>query len=215
MGQKVNPISLRLGINRTWNTLCYFKKSVDYVDSLRREVKICDEIYKKLSNAGISKVLIERPSKKIILNVHVQKPGIVIGKKGVDIAKIKSTIEQITDLPASSVFVNVVEVKRPDLDAALVADGIVYQLEKRASYKKVIKKTLKSVMKMGARGVKICVAGRLGGAEIARTEWEKDGRVPLHTLRAEIDYARSEAHTTYGLIGVKVWIYKGEKKYVI
>ncbi len=208
MGQKVNPISLRIGINKTWDSLWYAGKK-DYALKLHEDLKIKEFIHKKLAGASVSKVRIERLAKKIRIMIHTAKPGVVIGKKGADIANIKVFAEKAT---GSDVAVNVVEIRRAETDASLMADNIAKQIENRVSFKKAMKKSIQSAMKMGAGGVRVNVSGRLGGAEIARMEWYREGRVPLHTLRADIDYGTCAAHTTYGVIGIKVWVYHQEKK---
>lgn len=210
MGQKVNPIGLRIGIKnekgemRKASSEWCAPKSL-YARYLHEDLKIRKFIEKDLQQAGISDVIIERPAGKMKVSIHTARPGVVIGKKGSDIEKIKHNISKFTD---SEVSLNIVEVRKPELDAALSAQSVAMQLEKRVSFRKAMKKVIQSSMKMGAIGIKVAVSGRLGGAEIARTEWYREGRVPLHTLKADIDYATAEAHTTYGVIGVKVWIYR-------
>ena len=206
MGQKVNPIGFRLGVNRSWDSIWYAKKN-DYGNFLIEDYKIRQYIRKNIINAGVSEIIIERPSKKCTVSIHTSRPGFVIGKKGADIEKIKSKISKITD---SEVFVNIKEIKKPELNAYLVAENIAQQLVKRIAYRRAMKRAMQSTMRLGAKGIKVCVSGRLAGNEIARTEWLREGSVPLHTLRANLDYSESEALTTYGIIGVKVWIYKGE-----
>ena len=206
MGQKVNPNSFRLGIVSTWDSSWYSTK--DYAKKLHEDIKIRKLIFDKLSYAGVSKVCVERPANKIIINIHSSRPGVVIGKKGADVAKIKEFISKIT---SSEVVVNITEVRKAETEPLLVAKTVAEQLEKRVSFRKAVKRAISNAMKMGAKGIKISVSGRLGGAEIARTEWYKEGRVPLHTLRAIVKYDMAEAHTIYGLIGVKVWVYKGDK----
>ena len=206
MGQKVNPVGFRLGINRSWDSIWYAKKN-DYSKFLIEDYKIRQYIRKNIINSGVSEIIIERSSKKCSVSIHTSRPGFVIGKKGADIEKIKSKISKITD---SEVFVNIKEIKKPELNAYLVAENIAQQLVKRISYRRAMKRAMQSTMRLGAKGVKVCVSGRLAGNEIARTEWLREGSVPLHTLRANLDYSESEALTTYGIIGVKVWIYKGE-----
>lgn len=205
MGQKVNPIGLRLKVNRTWNSVWY--ASGDYAEKLHQDLKIRSIVKKSLSNAGISNITIERPAKKLRVVIHAARPGMIIGRKGSDIDVLKKQIEKLTNAETS---INIVEVRKPEIDSKIVADSISQQLEKRIAFRKAAKRAVQSAMRMGAKGIRVNVAGRLGGAEIARTEWYREGRVPLHTLRAEIDYATSEASTTYGVIGVKVWIYKGD-----
>ena len=206
MGQKVNPFGLRLGINRTWDSKWYADDK--YSIFLENDLKIRKYIEQELKKAGLSKVIIERSSKKIIIAIHAARPGIIIGKKGSDIEKLK---KQLSKLTGSEVNLNIVETKKPELDAKVVADNVAMQIENRAATKRVMKRAVQSALKLGAQGIRVCVAGRIGGAEIARVEWFKEGRVPLHTLRANIDYATSTAKTTYGTCGVKVWLYKGEK----
>ena len=206
MGQKINPIGFRLGINRSWDSIWYAKKN-DYSKFLIEDYKIRQYIRKNIVNSGVSEIIIERSSKKCSVSIHTSRPGFVIGKKGADIAKIKSKISKITD---SEVYVNIKEIKKPELNAYLVAENIAQQLVKRISYRRAMKRAMQSTMRLGAKGIKVCVSGRLAGNEIARTEWLREGSVPLHTLRANLDYSESEALTTYGIIGVKVWIYKGE-----
>ena len=206
MGQKVNPIGFRLGINRSWDSIWYAKKN-DYSKFLIEDYKIRQYIRKNIINAGVSEIIIERSPKKCSVSIHTSRPGFVIGKKGSDIEKIKNKISKITD---SEVYVNIKEIKKPELNAYLVAENIAQQLVKRIAYRRAMKRAMQSTMRLGAKGIKVCVSGRLAGNEIARTEWLREGSVPLHTLRANLDYSESEALTTYGIIGVKVWIYKGE-----
>ena len=206
MGQKVNPIGFRLGINRSWDSIWYAKKN-NYSKFLIEDYKIRQYIRKNIINAGVSEIIIERSSKKCSVSIHTSRPGFVIGKKGADIEKIKSKISKITD---SEVFVNIKEIKKPELNAYLVAENIAQQLVKRIAYRRAMKRAMQSTMRLGAKGIKVCVSGRLAGNEIARSEWLREGSIPLHTLRANLDYSESEALTTYGIIGVKVWIYKGE-----
>jgi len=207
MGQKVNPISFRVGVIRTWDSIWYAGK--DYATKLHQDLKIKDMVNKTLSNAGISKIVIERPAKKLRVIIHAARPGMVIGKKGSDIEKLKQQVEKISGAETS---INIVEVKKPEVDSKLVATNIAQQLEKRISFRKATKRAIQTAMRMGAKGIRVNVSGRLGGAEIARMEWYREGRVPLHTLRANIDYGTAEALTTYGIIGIKVWIFKGEIK---
>lgn len=204
MGQKVNPVGFRLLNNKQWESVWYDNKN--YAEKLINDIKIRNFIKKNYSHCGIGSVVIERPADKIILVIKTSKPGVLIGKKGLDIEKINKSIEKIA---GSKVEVKIVEIDKPDVNSSLVAQNIARQLENRAAFKKVMKKAMQSALKFGALGIKVSVAGRLGGAEIARTEWYKEGSVPLHTLRCNIDYATAEANTTYGVIGVKVWIYKG------
>jgi len=206
MGQKVNPSGLRLGINRTWDSNWYSEDK--YGAFLEIDLKIRKYIESELKKAGLSRVVIERSSKKIIIAIHASRPGIIIGKKGSDIEKLRKELSKLT---GSEINLNIVETKKPELDAKVVADNIAMQLENRAATKRVMKRAVQSALKLGAQGIRVCVGGRICGAEIARVEWFKEGRVPLHTLRANIDYATSTAKTTYGTCGVKVWLYKGEK----
>ena len=206
MGQKVNPVGFRLGINRSWDSIWYAKKN-DYSKFLIEDYKIRQYIRKNIINSGVSEIIIERSSKKCSVSIHTSRPGFVIGKKGSDIEKIKNKISKITD---SEVYVNIKEIKKPELNAYLVAENIAQQLVKRIAYRRAMKRAMQSTMRLGAKGIKVCVSGRLAGNEIARTEWLREGSIPLHTLRANLDYSESEALTTYGIIGVKVWIYKGE-----
>ena len=206
MGQKVNPIGLRLGINRSWESIWYAKKN-QYGKLLIEDHKIREYIRKNIVNSGVSQVVIERTSKKCIVSIHTSRPGFVIGKKGSDIEKIKKKLGKII---ANEVSLNIKEIKKPELNAFLVAENIAQQLVKRISYRRAMKRAMQSALRLGAKGIRVCLAGRLAGNEIARTEWLREGSVPLHTFRADVDYAEAEALTTYGLIGVKVWIYKGE-----
>jgi small subunit ribosomal protein S3 len=205
MGQKVNPISLRLGITRTWESVWFAGK--DYAKKLQQDLSIRKEVKKSLSSAGISRIVIERPAKKVKIIIHAARPGMVIGKKGSDIEKLKQSIEKLT---ATEALINIVEVKKPEIDSTLIAESVAQQLEKRISFRKAVKRAVQTAMRMGAKGIRVNVSGRLGGAEIARMEWYREGRVPLHTLRADIQYGTAEALTTYGIIGVKVWVYKGD-----
>ena len=206
MGQKVHPIGFRLGINRSWDSIWFAKKG-DYGKYLIEDYKIRQFIKKNIKNAGVSEVVIERSSKKCTVSIHTSRPGFVIGKKGSDIEKIKNKISKITK---DEVSVNIKEIKKPELNAYLVSENIAQQLEKRVAYRRAMKRAMQATMRLGAKGIKVCVSGRLAGNDIARSEWLREGSIPLHTLRANLDYAESEALTTYGMIGVKVWIYKGE-----
>ena len=206
MGQKVNPLGVRLGINRTWDSNWYAEDK--YSVFLENDLKIRKYIESNLKKAGLSKVIIERSSKKIIIAIHASRPGIIIGKKGSDIEKLR---KELSKLSGSEINLNIVETKKPELDAKVVADNIAMQLENRAATKRVLKRAVQSALKLGAQGIRVSVGGRINGSEIARVEWFKEGRIPLHTLRAHIDYATSTAKTTYGTCGVKVWLYKGEK----
>ena len=206
MGQKVNPIGLRIGINRGWDSI-WFAKKREYGKLLIEDYKIREHIKKNVVNSGVSQVIIERTSKKCIVSIYTSRPGFVIGKKGSDIEKIKKNLSKIS---STEVSLNIKEVKKPELNSFLVAENIAQQLVKRISYRKAMKRAMQSALRLGAKGIRICVGGRLAGNEIARTEWLREGSVPLHTFRANVDYAEAEALTTYGIIGVKVWIYKGE-----
>ncbi len=205
MGQKVNPIGFRIGMNRTWDSRWFAKK--DYTKKLHEDVKIKKYLTVKLKEASLSKVIIERSANKVRVTIHTAKPGVIIGKKGADIEDIKKQLSQFTK---DEIALNIVEVRKPEVDAAIIAQGVAQQLERRVSYKKAMKRAMQSAMRMGAEGIRINVSGRLNGSEIARMEWYREGRVPLHTLRADVDYARAIAQTTYGVLGVKVWVYKGE-----
>ena len=206
MGQKVNPVGLRLGINRGWDSVWYAKKK-DFGNYLIEDFKIREYIKKNVINSGVSKVMIERTSKKCFVTIYTSRPGFVIGKKGSDIEKIKGKLSRLS---ANEIVLNIKEVKKPDLDAQILAEGVAQQLERRVMFRRAMKRTVQSALRQSAKGVRIEVSGRLNGAEIARTEWYREGRVPLHTLRADVDYGTAEALTTYGIIGVKVWVYKGE-----
>jgi len=206
MGQKVNPIGLRLGITRGWDSV-WFSKKRDYGKFLIEDYKIREYVKKNVINSGVSNVLIERTSKKCIVSIYTSRPGFVIGKKGSDIDKIK---KQLAKISSTEVSLNIKEVKKPELNAYLVAENIAQQLVKRIAFRKAMKRAMQSALRLGAKGIRVCLAGRLAGNEIARTEWSREGSVPLHTFRADVDYAEAEALTTYGIIGVKVWIYKGE-----
>ena len=205
MGQKVNPIGIRLKINRTWDSV-WFAKKQKYGTFLIEDFKIRKYINSAIKNSGVSKIQIERPSKKCVVTIFTSRPGFVIGKKGSDIEKIKLNISKIT---SDEVSVNIKEIRKPELDSFLVAENIAQQLEKRVAYRRAMKRAMSSALRLGAKGIKVTVSGRLGGNEIARTEWLREGSIPLHTLRADVDYAEAEALTTYGIIGIKVWIYKG------
>lgn len=205
MGQKVNAIGLRLGITKTWDSRWYADAA--YADKLHEDLKIEKHLKKTMESAGISKIIIERPNKKLHITIHTARPGVVIGKKGADIDKIKKDLSRFS---ADEVSLNIVPVPKPELDGKLIAESICQQLEKRASFRRAMKRAVQSAMRQGAQGIRINCSGRLGGAEIARMEWYREGRVPLHTLRGDIDYATAEALTAYGIIGVKVWVFKGE-----
>jgi small subunit ribosomal protein S3 len=206
MGHKVHPIGIRLGIARDWNSKWYATKK-DFADYLVADIKVRDMLRAKLAQAGVSRIQIERPAKTARVTIHTARPGVVIGKKGEDIEKLRAEVSALMGVPA---HVNVVEIRKPETDAQLVAESIAQQLERRIMFRRAMKRSVQNAMRLGALGIKINVAGRLNGAEIARTEWYREGRVPLHTLRADIDYGFAEAKTTYGIIGIKTWIYKGE-----
>ena len=205
MGQKVNPYGIRLGINKTWSSR-WFSKS-EYTKLLHQDLRIKNYVEKKLKNASISKINIERAAKKLRISIYSSRPGIIIGKKGADIETLKNDLSKMSNL---EVFLDIKEVRKPEVEAKLVAENIASQLEKRISFRRAMKKAVQSAMRLGAKGVKVVCSGRLGGAEIARTEKYHEGSVPLHTLRGDIDYATAEAETTYGICGIKVWINKGE-----
>lgn len=205
MGQKVNPISLRLNINRTWDSRWFAGK--DYASLLQQDLKIRQFVMDKLKAAAVSKVVIERPAKKPVITIYSARPGIIIGKKGTDLDVLKKDISKMVGV---DVAINILELRKPEADAKLAADSIAQQLERRVSFRRAMKKAVQSALKLGALGIRVNCSGRLGGAEIARVEWYREGRVPLHTLRADIDYATSTAFTTYGTCGIKVWIFKGE-----
>jgi len=206
MGQKVNPIGLRLGINRTWDSR-WFAGRQEYGRLLHEDLKIRKFLEDKLAQAGVSKIVIERPAKKARVTIHSARPGVVIGKKGADIDKLRAELAKMT---SSEVHLNIVEIRKPEIDSRLVAENIAQQLERRVAFRRAMKRAVQSAMRLGAQGIRINCAGRLGGAEIARVEWYREGRVPLHTLRADIDYGVATAKTAYGTCGVKVWVFKGE-----
>lgn len=205
MGHKINPIGFRLGINRTWDSRWYAEDN--YAEMLHEDIKIRKFLTDKLKQASVSKIIIERPAKKARVTIYSARPGVVIGKKGADIENLRREVAKLTK---ADVSLNIVEIRKPEIDAQLVSDNIAQQLERRVSTRRAVKRAVQSAMRLGAQGIRINCAGRLGGAEIARTVWYREGRVPLHTLRAEVDYATSSAHTTYGVCGIKVWIYKGD-----
>ncbi|MEA2109236.1 MAG: 30S ribosomal protein S3 [Pseudomonadota bacterium] len=205
MGQKVNPIGFRLGVVKTWSSRWYADK--EYKKFLHEDLRLKKYLKKKMHHAGISKIEIERAAKRIRINIYAARPGIIIGKKGAEIETLKKDLQKFS---SGELFININEVKRPETDAQLIAENVALQLIRRVAFRRAIKRSVGMAMKLGAKGVKVAVAGRLGGAEIARSEWYRDGRVPLHTLRADIDYGLAEAKTTYGIIGVKVWVFKGE-----
>jgi small subunit ribosomal protein S3 len=206
MGQKVNPVGLRLGVNRTWDSR-WFADGADYGRLLHEDLKIRAELKKRLYQAGVSRIIIERPHKKCRITIYAARPGVIIGKKGADIEKLRKDVAAIT---GGEVHLNIVEIRKPEADAQLIAENITSQLERRIAFRRAMKRSMQSAMRLGAKGIRINVSGRLGGAEIARMEWYKEGRVPLHTLRADMDFGFAEAKTTYGIIGVKVWVFKGE-----
>jgi len=205
MGQKVNPIGLRVGINRTWDSRWFSAK--DYAAKLLEDLQLRKFVTDKLKAAGISKVIVERAAKNTRVTVHTARPGVIIGKKGGDIEKLR---KDLSSKSGGDVSLNIVEIRKPEIDAQLVAEGIAQQLERRVSFRRAMKRAVQSALRLGAKGIRVNVSGRLAGADIARMEWYREGRVPLHTLRADLDYGVAEASTTYGIIGVKVWIYKGD-----
>ncbi|MFQ6016903.1 MAG: 30S ribosomal protein S3 [Kiloniellaceae bacterium] len=205
MGQKVNPIGMRLGINRTWDSRWY--ADANYSELLHEDLRIRRYLHERLQQAGVSRIVIERPAKKARITIHTARPGVVIGKKGADIDKLRNDLQKMT---GSEVHLNIVEIRKPEIDARLVAENIASQLERRVAFRRTMKRAVQSAMRLGANGIRINCGGRLGGAEIARTEWYREGRVPLHTLRADVDYGEATARTTYGTCGVKVWVFKGE-----
>ena len=205
MGQKVNPIGMRLGINRTWDSRWYADEN--YGNLLHEDLRVRKLLTERLAQAGVSRIVIERPAKKARITIHTARPGIVIGRKGADIEKLKSDVQKMT---GSEVHLNIVEIRKPEVDARLVAENIAQQMERRVSIRRAVKRAIQSAQRLGAEGIRVNCSGRLGGAEIARLVWYREGRVPLHTLRANIDYGVATAKTSYGTCGVKVWIYKGE-----
>lgn len=206
MGHKVNPIGLRLGINRTWDSRWYAEGG-EYGTLLHQDIKIRDFLRDRLKQAGVSRVVIERPAKKPRVTVYSARPGVIIGKKGADIEKLR---QDLTKLSGQETSLNIVEIRKPEVDAQLIAENIAQQLERRIAFRRAMKRAVQSAVRLGAEGIRVNAGGRLGGAEIARTEWYREGRVPLHTLRADIDYGTAEAHTAYGICGIKVWVFKGE-----
>ncbi len=206
MGQKVHPYGFRLGFNKTWVSNWYAKKG--YSEQLLEDLTLRKHVFKTLAHAGISRVEIERSANRVRINIHTARPGIIIGKKGLEVDKLKTELKNL--MSGKQVNLNIKEVRRAELDSALIAQSIALQLERRVSFRRAMKKSVVSALRFGAKGIKIRVSGRLGGAEIARSEWYREGRVPLHTLRADIDYGTAESHTTYGIIGIKVWVYKGD-----
>ncbi len=209
MGQKVNPIGIRLGITRDWSSKWYADKR-NFPGHVETDYAIREYLKKKLAEASISLIHIERPAKKAHITIHTARPGVVIGKKGEDIEKLRIEVARLVKLPLVDVRINVAEIRKPELDAQLVAEGLAQQLERRVMFRRAMKRSVTNTMRAGAEGIKVKVGGRLNGAEIARSEWYREGRVPLHTFRAEIDYGFAEAATTYGIIGVKVWVFRGE-----
>ena len=226
MGQKVNPTGFRIGINRTWDSRWYAGKK-DFAEKLAQDVAIRKFAKTKLKEAGVARIIIERTGKKVVVTIHSAKPGVVIGKKGSDIEKIKNDLQNLVNKDNKAVYskeldrlvpskdilevvLNIVEIRKPEMDAKLVAEGIAQQIEKRIAFRRAMKRAMSSAMRLGAKGIRVNCSGRLGGTEIARMEWYREGRVPLHTLRADVQYGTAEAFTTYGLIGIKVWIYKGD-----
>lgn len=207
MGQKVNPTGMRLGITEEWTSM-WFANTQTYADYLNADLKVRKFLQNKLSGASVSRIQIDRPARNAKIAIHSARPGVIIGKKGNDIETLKREVSKIMNVP---VHITIEEIKKPELDAKLVAETVAQQLERRIMFRRAMKRAIQSTMRHGALGVKICLSGRLGGAEIARTEWTREGRVPLHTFRADIDYNTAKAVTTYGIIGVKVWIFKGEK----
>lgn len=207
MGQKIHPTGFRLGVSQNWNAKWYAERQ-DYVNKLNSDIKIREFIRSELANASVSKIYIERPAKSVNITIHTARPGVVIGKKGEDIEKLRKSLAKVAGTDA--IQLSIEEIRKPDLDAYLVAESITQQLERRVMFRRAMKRAVGNAMRGGALGVKVSISGRLNGAEIARTEWYREGQVPLHTLRADVDYGRAEASTTYGIIGVKVWIYTGE-----
>jgi small subunit ribosomal protein S3 len=205
MGQKVNPIGLRLGINRTWDSRWF--ADAGYAALLHQDLQLRKYLNERLTQAGVSRIVIERPAKKARVTIHTARPGVIIGKKGADIEKLRGDLAKMTK---GEVALNIVEIRKPEIDATLIAENIAQQLERRVAFRRAMKRAVQSAMRLGAQGIRINCGGRLGGAEIARTEWYREGRVPLHTLRADIDFGVATAKTTYGTCGVKVWIFKGE-----
>lgn len=209
MGQKVNPTGIRLGISQDWRSKWY-AEGKEYAEFLHKDLEVRAFLEKKLAAASVSRIQIERPAKSAFITIHTARPGVVIGQKGADIEKLRQTTATLMNIHPNNVKLNIEEIRKPELDAKLVAESISNQLERRIMFRRAMKRAVSNAMRLGALGIKVAVAGRLNGAEIARTEWYREGRVPLHTLRADVDYAASRANTTYGVIGVKVWIYKGE-----
>ena len=206
MGQKINPTGFRLAVNKNWSSK-WFAKTSEFPEVLKKDIDVREYLKKRLANASVGRVVIERPAKSARITIYSARPGIVIGKKGEDIEVLKRDLQKLMGLP---VHVNIEEIRKPELDAQIIADNIASQLEKRVMFRRAMKRSMQNAMRVGAKGIKIMSSGRLNGIDIARSEWYREGRVPLHTLRADVDYATSEAHTTYGVIGIKVWVYKGE-----
>ena len=206
MGQKINPTGFRLAVTKDWSSK-WFAKSNEFSTVLKQDIDVRDYLRKRLANASVGRVVIERPAKSARITIHSARPGVVIGKKGEDIEVLKRDLQALMGVP---VHVNIEEIRKPELDAQIIADGIAQQLEKRVQFRRAMKRAMQNAMRVGAKGIKIMTSGRLNGADIARSEWYREGRVPLHTLRANVDYATSEAHTTYGVLGLKVWVYTGE-----
>jgi small subunit ribosomal protein S3 len=209
MGQKVNPVGIRLGITREW-TSKWYASTKNFPSHVYTDFQVREFLKKKLSDASVSRINIERAARKVNITIHTARPGIVIGKKGEDIEKLRAQVAKMMSMPVADVRINISEIRKPELDAQLVAEGIAQQLERRVMFRRAMKRAVTNTMRIGALGIKVRVSGRLNGAEIARTEWYREGRIPLHTFRADIDYGFAEAKTTYGVIGVKVWIFKGE-----
>jgi small subunit ribosomal protein S3 len=205
LGQKVNPYGFRLGFNKTWHSRWFAGKS--YAETLHRDLKLRADLKKRLSHAGVSEIDIERTANKMRINIYTSRPGIIIGRKGAEVDKLRDELQKMVN---GEVYINIQEIQRPELDAQLVAENIATQLERRIAFRRAMKKATQTAMKFGAKGIKVASSGRLGGAEMCRREWYKEGRVPLHTLRADIEYGFTEAHTTYGSIGVKAWVFHGE-----
>ncbi|QEY26984.1 30S ribosomal protein S3 [Neisseria zalophi] len=206
MGQKINPTGFRLAVTKDWSSK-WFAKSGDFPTVLKQDIDVREYLRKRLANASVGRVVIERPAKSARITIHSARPGVVIGKKGEDIEILKRDLQKLMGVP---VHVNIEEIRKPELDAQIIADSIAQQLEKRVQFRRAMKRAMQNAMRVGAKGIKIMTSGRLNGADIARSEWYREGRVPLHTLRANVDYATSEAHTTYGVLGLKVWVYTGE-----
>ena len=209
MGQKVHPTGIRLGIATDWTSKWYAGND-QYADFLHEDLQVREYLKKSLSQAAVSRISIARPAKAIVITIHTARPGIIIGKKGEDIEKLRQDVSRLLNIHLNNVKINIEEIRKPELDAQLVAEGIAQQLERRVMFRRAMRRSVSNAMRLGAEGIKINISGRLNGAEIARNEWYREGRVPLHTLRADVDYGTAEALTTYGILGVKVWIYKGE-----